>query len=174
MQTESQAAGYTSLRGVPGKRLTMRMGEMTSKECREILTRTSIGRLGCSHDDQPYVVPIYFVYEPDHLYGFATDGQKIEWMRTNPKVCVESDEITSHFQWTSVILYGRYRELPNLPLYAEERDHARKLLERLSLWWQTAFASRRLKSSGDLIPPLFYSIEIDSMTGYRAVADAGE
>ena len=152
----------------------MRIGEITAKECQEILKRISIGRLGCSREDQPYVVPIYFAYEPDHLYGFATDGQKIEWMRTNPKVCVEIDEITNHFQWTSVVLYGRYRELPDLPQYAEERDHARKLLETRSLWWQTAFTSRRLKSSDDLIPPLFYCIEIDSMTGYRAAADAGE
>jgi uncharacterized protein len=172
--TERQAAGYTSPVGPPGKRLIMRIGEMTTEECREILTRTSIGRLGCSHDDQPYVVPIYFVYEPDRLYGFATDGRKIDWMRTNPKVCVESDEVINHFQWVSVVLYGHYRELPDLPLYSEERDHARKLLETRSLWWQTAFASRRPKSSSDLIPPLFYCIDIDSMTGYRAAADAGE
>ena len=152
----------------------MRIGEMTQKDCREVLAHTFLGRLGCSREDQPYVVPIYFVYEPDHLYGFATDGQKIDWMRTNPKVCVEMDEITNHFQWTSVVLYGRYRELPDLPQYAEERDHARKVLETRSLWWQTAFASRRLKSADDFIPPLFYCIEIDSMTGYRAVADAGE
>lgn len=152
----------------------MRIGEMTPKGCREILAHTSLGRLGCSREDQPYVVPIYFVYEPDHLYGFATDGQKIDWMRTNPKVCVELDEIRNHFQWTSVVLYGRFRELPDLPQYAEERDHARKLLETRALWWQTAFASRRLKSADDFIPPLFYCIEIDSMTGYRAVADARE
>ena len=152
----------------------MRIAEMTPKDCREILMRISLGRLGCSREDQPYVVPIYFVYEPDHLYGFATDGQKIDWMRTNPKVCVEMDEIANHFQWTSVVLYGRYRELPDLPQYAEERDHARKLLETRSLWWQTAFASRRLKSADDFISPLFYSIEIESMTGYRAVVDVGE
>ena len=152
----------------------MQIVEMTAKDCREILTRISVGRLGCSREDQPYVVPIYFVYVPDHLYGFATEGQKIDWMRTNPKVCVEIDEITDHFQWMSVVLCGRYRELPDMPLYAEERDQARKLLETRSLWWQTAFASRRLKSGDDLIPPLFYCIEIDSMTGYRAAADAGE
>jgi uncharacterized protein len=152
----------------------MRIGEMTPRECRDILVHTSLGRLGCSREDQPYVVPIYFVYEPDHLYGFATDGQKIDWMRTNPKVCVEMDEIANHFQWTSVVLYGRYRELPDLPQYAEEREHARKLLETRSLWWQTAFASRRLKSDNDLIPPLFYCIEIESMTGYRSIADVGE
>jgi nitroimidazol reductase NimA-like FMN-containing flavoprotein (pyridoxamine 5'-phosphate oxidase superfamily) len=73
-----------------------------------------------------------------------------------------------------VVLYGRYRELLDLPQFAEEREHARKLLETRSLWWQTAFASRGLKSADDLIPPLFYCIEIDSITGYRAVADAGE
>lgn len=119
-------------------------------------------------------MPIYFVYEPDHLYGFTTEGQKVDWMRTNPKVCVEIDEITNHFQWTSVVLYGRYRELPDHPHYAEERDHARKLLESRSLWWQTAFASRQLKSGDDLISPLFYCIEIDSVFGYRAVSDVSE
>ena len=43
----------------------MRIGEMTATDCREILTRISLGRLGCSREDQPYVVTIYFVYEPD-------------------------------------------------------------------------------------------------------------
>ncbi|MGA2429813.1 MAG: pyridoxamine 5'-phosphate oxidase family protein [Candidatus Acidiferrum sp.] len=152
----------------------MRIGEMNAKECREVLKHASIGRLGCSREDQPYVVPIYFAYEPDHLYGFSTDGQKIEWMRANPKVCVEVDEITNHFQWTSVVLTGRYRELPDSPRFAEEREQARKLLESRSLWWQTAFASRQLKTGDDFIPPLFYCIEIDSITGYRAAPDAGE
>jgi nitroimidazol reductase NimA-like FMN-containing flavoprotein (pyridoxamine 5'-phosphate oxidase superfamily) len=152
----------------------VRIEEMTAKACHEILARTNIGRLGCSREDQPYVVPIYFVYEPDHLYSFSTEGQKIEWMRANPKVCVEIDEIANHFQWTSVVLYGHYRELRDRLKYAEERDHARKLLETRSLWWQTAYVSRRLRSTDDSIPPLFYCIEIDSMTGYRATADAGE
>ncbi len=152
----------------------MQIEEMTAKDCREILTRSALGRLGCSREDQPYVVPIYFVYEPDHIYSFSTEGQKIEWMRNNPKVCVEIDDIANHFQWTSVVLYGHYRELPDTPKFSEERDHARKLLEKRSLWWQTAFLSRRLKSASDFIPPLFYCVEIDSMTGYRAAADAGE
>jgi nitroimidazol reductase NimA-like FMN-containing flavoprotein (pyridoxamine 5'-phosphate oxidase superfamily) len=152
----------------------MRIGEMTAKDCKDILARATIGRLGCSRQDQPYVVPIYFVYEPDHLYGFSTEGQKIEWMRENPRVCIEVDDIANHFQWTSVVLNGRYRELPDQPSLAEERDHARRLLESRSLWWQTAFASRQLKTGDDFIQPLFYCIEIDSMTGYRVVADASE
>jgi uncharacterized protein len=161
-------------RSLEEKRLAMRINELSEKDCRAILGQLSLGRLACSYNDQPYVVPIYYVHDADHLYGFGTFGKKIEWMRANPKVCVEVDDITNHFQWSSVIVYGRYRELPDLPQFAEERDRARKLLEARSLWWQTAFETRRLKSEGDLIPPLFYAIDIDSVTGYQSFADAGE
>jgi uncharacterized protein len=152
----------------------MQIEEIGTKECRWILMRGPIGRLACSREDQPYIVPIYFVYEPDHLYGFTTEGQKVEWMRTNPKVCVEVDEIASQFQWESVILQGRFVELADVPNHAEEREHARKLLQQRSLWWETAFAARQLKSDSQLIPPVFYRIEIESMTGYRAVAGTEE
>jgi uncharacterized protein len=156
------------------KRLIMQIIEMTESDCRETLVRNTIGRLACSRHDQPYILPIYFVYESDLLFAFTTDGQKVDWMRTNPKVCVEIDEISNHFQWTSVVLRGRYRELPDLPPFAEERDHARKLLATRSLWWQTAYASHQLKSPRDVLTPLFYCIEIDSMTGHRAAASVGE
>ena len=52
------------------------INEMTQKECRELLARSRVGRLGCSRDNQPYVVPIYFAYEADYIYAFATLGQK--------------------------------------------------------------------------------------------------
>jgi uncharacterized protein len=152
----------------------MHIEENSAPDCASILKRSHIGRLGCCRDNQPYVVPIYFVYEPDHLYGFSTGGQKIEWMRANPKVCVEVDEIANHFQWETVVITGRYRELLDLAHHAEEREHARRLLERHSQWWGPAFAARRLKSESDFIPGSFYCIEIASMTGYRAVADGEE
>jgi hypothetical protein len=37
--------------------------EMTEAECLTTLARTRLGRLACAHENQPYVVPIYFVYE---------------------------------------------------------------------------------------------------------------
>jgi hypothetical protein len=66
---------------------TMVINEMTEKDCRDILARSLIGRLGCSHDNQPYVLPICLAYGRDYFYVFSTFGQKIEWMRANPKVC---------------------------------------------------------------------------------------
>ena len=71
----------------------MRIIPISQHECRELLQRVSIGRLACSLNDQPYVVPVTFSYEPDCVYIFSTFGKKIEWMRKNPKVCLQADEI---------------------------------------------------------------------------------
>ena len=90
--------------------------EMSEGECLGVLARARLARLGCAHENQPYVVPVYLAYEaPGCLYGFTTPGQKVEWMRTNPLVCVEVDEIATYDQWVSVIVFGRYEELPEAP-----------------------------------------------------------
>lgn len=143
--------------------------EMTEEECHALLARTSLGRLACALENQPYVVPVYFAYEPNYIYVFSTAGQKIEWMRANPKVCVQIDEIASESQWRSVIATGRYQELPE-PKYTLERAHARELLEKQYQWWLNALAERHEKSTKDLlIEPVFFRVEIDSMTGLRAM-----
>lgn len=152
----------------------MLIRDMTSSECRQLVARIGFGRLGCSRDSQPYVVPIYFAYDSGRLYSFTTIGKKIEWMRANPKVCVEVDEVINHFQWMSVIATGRYQELPNTGELAVERQHALVALEKRTLWWQTAFAAKQVLAGRHTAEPLFYCIHIDSMTGHRAVPDAVE
>ena len=148
----------------------MIINEMVEKQCRAVLARGSIGRLGCSLDNQPYVVPIYFAYEPDYIYALSTLGQKIEWMRTNPKVCLQVDEIESPAQWVSVIANGIYQELPE-PQYSTERAHARSLLQTQHRWWLNALAERQTKSNDPLIEPLFFRMHMDSMTGLCASAE---
>jgi len=56
----------------------MHIHELTKKECREALTSLKFGRLACSRDNQPYIVPVYFAYHERHLYSVARLGQKIE------------------------------------------------------------------------------------------------
>ncbi|HUJ95789.1 MAG TPA: pyridoxamine 5'-phosphate oxidase family protein [Terriglobales bacterium] len=147
--------------------------EMSRKECAEILSRVALGRLGCALDDQPYVVPVFFAYEGDDIYVLSTLGQKIEWMRANPKVCIQVDEILGEAQWASVIVNGNYQELPE-PQFKDERAHARKLLEKRHRWWQAAMAERQLRSGDSLITPLFFRIRIEAMTGLRAAAEAAK
>jgi uncharacterized protein len=152
----------------------MLIKDMSVEECREALNRVGFGRLACARNNQPYIVPIYFAYEPDHLYGFCTVGQKIEWMRSNPLVCVEVDEVMSHFRWKSVIITGRYQELPDIPEHSSQRLQAQALIEKRYLWWQIAYAADQFRRSKKDAPPLFYCIHIDDMTGRSAVPDSVE
>jgi uncharacterized protein len=149
----------------------MRIDELNATECREILSRTSSARLGCSLNDQPYVVPVGIAYEEDYIYVFSTMGQKIKWMRSNPKVCVQIDEIKSQSDWISVIANGEYQELPE-PQFEHERAHAHILLQKRHHWWLNAMAERRIRLRDEEIKPLFFRIRVSSVTGLRGRADA--
>ncbi len=149
----------------------MLIQEMTEEECGIALERADFGRLACVRDDQPYIVPIYFSYDGTHLYGLTTLGQKIEWMRSNPRVCVEIDERTSHFQWTSVVVFGRYEELNETPEHEAARAHALEVLQKREMWWQPACIATEKREQR---PPIFYRVHIEQVTGHRAVPDAIE
>jgi nitroimidazol reductase NimA-like FMN-containing flavoprotein (pyridoxamine 5'-phosphate oxidase superfamily) len=93
--------------------------ELTEEASLNVLARTRLGRIACAQGDQPYVVPFYFTYDHHYLYSFSTVGKKIEWMRANPLVCVETDEFESSQQWVSIIVskhahppYTSYKRVP--------------------------------------------------------------
>jgi uncharacterized protein len=145
----------------------METNEMTAEECSAFLERASLGRLGCSYVNQPYVVPIHFAYEDPYLYVFSTFGQKVKWMRANPRVCVQTDEIKNESEWTSVIVYGEYEELPD-PQSTAERKHANSLLAKRYQWWLNALGERQMREAEGSIEPLFFRVRIQSMSGLRA------
>ena len=148
----------------------MTINELGEQECRALLQRASMGRLGCALDNQPYVLPIYLAYENDFIYVFSTFGKKIEWMRANPKVCVQFEEVKSQTEWASVIVNGLYEELPE-PQFSHEVKHARKLLEKRHHWWLNALAERRLQLPDPEIAPLFFRIRVDSTSGLGTRAE---
>ena len=149
----------------------MRILELTNKECFEVLTRLRLGRLACSRDDQPYITPIYFAYHQRHLYSFATRGQKIAWMRTNPLICVEVDEIVSRYDWMSVIVQGRYEELLDTPEWKLERELAHGLLQQEAMWWEPVYVRPAHLSATDEVIPIYYRLHIDQVTGRRTRPD---
>ncbi|HXJ88566.1 MAG TPA: pyridoxamine 5'-phosphate oxidase family protein [Candidatus Binatia bacterium] len=148
----------------------MRIDELNDSECRAILARAGMAHLGCSLNDQPYIVPIGIAYEADYIYVFSTLGQKINWMRSNPKVCVQVDETRSQSDWASVIANGEFQELPERQ-FEDERNHARKLLQQRHYWWLNAVAERRIRLRDEEIKSLFFRIRISSVTGLRGTSE---
>jgi len=145
----------------------MQITEMTTVECSALLAHTSVGRLGCSSENQPYVVPINFAYDSRYLYVFSTFGQKVKWMRANPRVCVQSEQIQSESEWASVVVNGEYEELTE-PRYTAERKHATSLLGKRYQWWLNALGQRQLRVGDNPIDPLFFRVRIKSISGLRA------
>ena len=153
----------------------MFLREMTEKQCRKALEAATFGRLACALDGQPYVTPVFFVVEEDsdEVYLFSLVGQKIDWMRRNPLVCLAIDHVESPSEWMSLLAFGSYVELLDSPALGSRRQHAHDLLESRATWWHPA--SGRVEGQDDRgLEPVFYCVHVKSLTGRRAVPDAGE
>jgi nitroimidazol reductase NimA-like FMN-containing flavoprotein (pyridoxamine 5'-phosphate oxidase superfamily) len=117
-------------------------------------------------------VPVYFAYEDNALYSFGTLGQKIEWMRANPLVCIEVDEIVDQQQWESVIVFGRYEELPDTSEWQGARAVAYQLLQKSPMWWEPAYVQSIHGGTPRPLVPIVYRIHIARITGRRATPRA--
>lgn len=145
--------------------------ELSREECIALVSSNHIGRLACSREDQPYIVPIQYAFAANRLYGFSMPGQKVDWMRANPRVCVEVDEFSGRESWKSAVVYGRYRELPDTREGHDEHMQAWALLEKRTNWWEPGGLKPVEQGVAGTSRHLFFVIEIDEMTGRAAGED---
>jgi uncharacterized protein len=145
----------------------MLIRELNAEQCREVLARTELGRLACSRLDQPYVVPIHFSFDAARncVYAFSTLGQKVQWMRENPKVCLEIEEIEHKGSWTTVVAFGRYEEIHHAPEESEARRRAEQMFKARGEWWLPGAARLPGREHHDVV---VYRIQLDRLTGRRA------
>jgi nitroimidazol reductase NimA-like FMN-containing flavoprotein (pyridoxamine 5'-phosphate oxidase superfamily) len=146
--------------------------ELTRQASLDLLTRIRLGRLACARANQPCVFPIFFAYHENSLYCASTIGQKIEWMRENPLVAVEVDEIHSAQQWESVIVSGRYEEFADTPEMRDMRQLAWSLLQKANeLWWEPGYVKTIIDGAERPMAPIYFRIRIERITGHRATKE---
>ena len=143
--------------------------ELTEHECTNLLTGAKLGHLACARDNRPYVVPITFAFADNHIYSFSLIGQKIEWMRQNPDVCLQVDDFEESRGWKSVVAYGVFEELPDRIGSKRERDHAWSLLSKHANWWEPG--GLKPVTAAPASSHLFYRIRIERLTGRQAVEE---
>ena len=117
--------------------------ELTRQASLAVLSRNHLGQLAYAKANQPFLVLMFFACHEDSLYCASTIGQKIEWMRDNPLVAVEVDEIENAQHWQSVVVLGRYEEIPQTPEMQAERQLAWSLLQGRELDLRTGERDRR-------------------------------
>jgi len=149
----------------------MPIREMTEGESRSTIPQVALCRLACTHAGQPYVVPVFLAPHQSDLYGFSLAGRKIECMRANPLVCVDIDDVKSASEWTTLIVFGTYEELPDTREYEATRRLAHGLLQKRAMWWEPASVEVTNTKQTKMHLPIFYRIRINQITGHRAALD---
>jgi nitroimidazol reductase NimA-like FMN-containing flavoprotein (pyridoxamine 5'-phosphate oxidase superfamily) len=101
------------------------------EEMERILREETVGYLGLSVEDKPYVVPLNYGYvQGKILFHCALTGKKLDYLRANPQVCFtvgrQSSQVVRHPQGAlchvendSVICYGLARIIESV---AERRE----------------------------------------------------
>ena len=149
----------------------MLIHDMSRQASIDLLARARLCRMAYVHEEQPYIIPMCCAYADNYLYSFSTHGQKTAWMRANPLVCVEADEVSSLHDWATVIVLGKYQELPETPEYEELRKSAHALLQGRPMWWEPAYVKTVLGEITRPIEAMYFRIHIEQITGHRGVPD---
>ncbi|MGI8551035.1 MAG: pyridoxamine 5'-phosphate oxidase family protein [Dehalococcoidia bacterium] len=95
-------------------------GELTAAEIDAVLRQQRIGRIGAESVGHVEIRPIIYGYDGEAIYGHSQFGRKIQYMRGNPEVSFEVEEIVDPSAWRVVHLIGIYEELND----AQSRDRA--------------------------------------------------
>jgi len=130
--------------------------KLSNDEIRRLLKNNLLGRLSLCFNNEPYVVPIFYVYHDGKIYlHTAKRGKKIEFILRNNRACFEVDEWGGK-GWTSVICYGKIS-------FHEDFEMKKRVFEVL-----TGVAKSNQKISDERIKSMDVYIgvmEIEQMTG---------
>ena len=147
----------------------MQISALSTLECTKLLTASRVGRLACAKDGQPYIVPLHYAHADNHLYAFSMLGKKIDWMRANPLVSVQVSAHGTGQGWKSVIVTGRYEELPDRIGHEVQRDHAWLMLSKHADWWEPGALKPTTSSDAERLPHVFFRIFIAEVSGREAL-----
>ena len=71
-------------------------------------------------------------------------------------------------QWSSVIVFGRYEELPPESGYEATRKLAHNLLQQRPVWWEPGYAKMDREGSERPLDLVYFRIHIARITGHQA------
>jgi nitroimidazol reductase NimA-like FMN-containing flavoprotein (pyridoxamine 5'-phosphate oxidase superfamily) len=137
--------------------------EMGSDDINDLIETSSFGHLGCSRDDEPYVVPINYAFVEPHLYIYTTEGKKADILKSNPRVCLQIERIKDRTDWESVVIHANAHEVSD----ADEREKAVRailkinptLTPAISVQWMDDWVRENIE--------ILFRLDISSKTGRK-------
>ena len=107
------------------------------------------------------MVPIYYVYDGEQILIYTTAGLKSEVIESNPKICLQVEEIRDDGAWRSVMVTGEAYQIED-PAEREKavallRTSNPDLLPALAIKWANDWMRKNVE--------IVYRIKIINATG---------
>lgn len=144
----------------------MMIRDMSVNEITAMLERVEIGHIACSVSNQPYVVPIRFVYNGGYLYALTTLGKKMEMMQLNQHVCVNFTEVKASNDWKSLVVSGSFEKIPASDDPDSLYSFAHKVLSRSAEWWVPAYTRTILRGDERPLEPVYFRVSVVQTSGH--------
>ena len=142
-------------------------GELNKQQVENLLLSQVVGRIACCSKGRPYIVPVTYVYDGEHIYGQMQEGKKLELLRKNKHICFETDIMTDMANWKSVVITGMFEELSD-----EKAEKARELLSNSIFYLMTHAMVHGHEhevtaevNDENRIKPVLYRIKIEEKSG---------
>ncbi|MFC1545076.1 pyridoxamine 5'-phosphate oxidase family protein [Gemmatimonadota bacterium] len=133
-----------------------------------LLETAETGHLAMCRDDEPYMVPISFVWNEGRIFFHgSTSGKKMDFISANPRVCfvVQDSELVPgpdpcklHFSYRSTLAYGFARIVDDID---EQVEALRLLAEKYSPGSGHLMNRQRVESYDDLA---IIEMKVDEIT----------
>ena len=139
----------------------LKVEDMAPTEMHALLQRQSFGHLGCARDGRPYVVPLNYAYDGKEFYFFTTEGMKTQFIRANPQVCLQVEEVTDSTHWRSVMVIGKAEQITR----NEEMQQAMKLITDRNPSLTPAISATQLDTWGRAVDIALFRITPELIDG---------
>lgn len=138
------------------------MESVSREEALEVLAVQPVAHLGIVVDGAPYVTPMSFVLEGERVLFRTIAGKKLDLIRVNPAVCIETaDYDPDTGDWVSVIIRGTAR-------LVDDPETRRELIALLYDKYEKVMGSP-FSVGGGLVPlggaPYVIEVPIDEING---------
>src|SRR6185503_18417128 len=102
-----------------------------------------------------------YAYDGKEFYFFTTEGMKTQFIASNPKVCLQVEEVEDSTRWRSVMVIGEATRLTN----SEEMQRAMQLITERNPSLTPAISATQLDTWGRAVDIAIYRITPEMIDG---------
>jgi uncharacterized protein len=85
--------------------------KMSSKQIHEILSYVKYAHLDCVHQGKHYVMSVEYYIADSDIYLFSAESTGTKDIGSNPKVCLQAEDVYGLLHWHRAIINGQASRL---------------------------------------------------------------